>query len=181
MSVTRIVTVSDIGGFVRAGDLPIGSVFFHASPDVELRVACQTPDGVIGTFDKDRRIVVNPTRLVRLLSLPETEAGPFCSVHGSAHDDTDERDCGAVSPTPSPRAEALKAMVLQYGLHSIEFGAAGTAWGSLSSRVRAGLAGEIDDAIDTLCAERDEWERRAESLLHDVEEYTRLRDAKEKT
>lgn len=171
MSVTRIITVSDIGGFVRAGDLPIGSVFFHPSPDVELRVACQTPDGVVGKFGENRRIVVNPTRLVRLLSLPETE-------HGSAYDDT---DCDAAPPTPSPRAEALKAMVLQYGLHSIEFGAAGTAWGSLSSRVRAGLAGEIDDAIDKLYAERDEWERRAESLLHDVEEYTRLRDAKEKT
>lgn len=146
MPVTRIITVSDVGGFVRAGDLPIGSVFFHASPDVELRVACQTPDGVIGTFDKDRRIVVNPTRLVRLLSLPETE-------HGSTHDDT---DCDAAPLTPSPRAEALKALVLQYGVHSIEFGTTGVAWGSLSSRVRARLADEIDDTIDAIFAENAE-------------------------
>jgi hypothetical protein len=174
----RYLTTSDIGGFVRIGELPIGATFAHHSCiDSKWLVTDQTPDGVIGQLGA-RRMLLNPSRLVRLIALPAApaEAKAGCSVHGSAHDDTDERDCGGTPPPPA-EAEALKALVLQYGLHSIEFGTSGVPWGSVSSKVRAGLAGEIDDAIDAVFRERDEWERRAESLLHDVEEYTRLRDA----
>lgn len=182
MTASRIITEADIGGFVRAGDLPLGAVFVHHSDiDCKLSVTDHTPEGVVGQFGARKRLFT-PSRFVRLISFPgtEREAVAGCSVHGLAHDDTDEHDCGAPSLADAD-AEALKAMVLQYGVHSIEFGATGTAWGSLSSRIRTGLAGEIDDAIDAVFAERDEWKKRAESLLRDVEEYTRLRDAQEKS
>jgi hypothetical protein len=142
----RHLTASDIGSFVRAEDLPIGAVFvYHSDIGSKWSVTDQTPEGIIGQFES-RRMLLTPSRLVRLMGLPSQ---PGCSVHGSAHDDTDERDCGGVPP-PSAEAEALKALVLQYGLHSIEFGTSGVPWGSVSSKVRAGLAGEIDDAIDAL-------------------------------
>lgn len=175
MIAAYVATATDIGNFVRVGELPIGAVCSPA-PDIELTVVDQYTDGTMGHFGENQRMVLVPSRLVRLLSLPlyhlaaARRAG--CSVHDSAHDDTDERDCG--SPAPCPEAEALKKLVLQYGLHSIEFGATGTNWGSASSRVRAGLGDEIDDAIDAVFAERDEWKKRAELALRST---ARLRDA----